>query len=92
VPGRLAGDLTAAAVVIAATGVLRLPEIRSSQGATAPTASAPGAPSGAAPAGADGGDEEPQGEPDTVAEYFLVGTFTSWLLALVVAGLVGLAA
>lgn len=62
----LAGDLTAAAVVIAAKGVLRLPEIRSAR-------------------------EERRGGADVVTEYFLVGTFTSWLLAVALAGLVHLA-
>jgi hypothetical protein len=62
----LAGDLTAAAVVIAAKGVLRLPEIRSAR-------------------------EERRGGADVVTEYFLVGTFTSWLLAVGLAGLVRLA-
>ena len=62
----LAGDLTAAAVVIAAKGVLRLPEIRSAKA-------------------------EKRGGADVVTEYFLVGTFTSWLLAVAVAGLVRLA-
>ena len=62
----LAGDLTAAAVVIAAKGVLRLPEIRSAK-------------------------TEKRGGADVVTEYFLVGTFTSWLLAVAVAGLVRLA-
>jgi len=62
----LAGDLTAAAVVIAAKGVLRLPEIRSAK-------------------------QEQRGAADVVTEYFLVGTFTSWLLAVGVAALVRLA-
>lgn len=59
----LAGDLSAAAIVIAAKGVLRLPEIRTAK-------------------------QEKKGGADTITEYFLVGTFSSWLLAVGVAGLV----
>lgn len=63
----LAGDLTAAAIVIAAKGVLRLPEIRTAR-------------------------DEKKGSSDVVTEYFLVGTFVSWLLAVGVAGFISLAA
>ncbi len=59
----LAGDPTGAAVVVAAKGLVRLPEIRTTRSR----------------GGAQG---------DHVVEYFLIGTFTSWLLALVVAALV----
>jgi hypothetical protein len=48
----LSGELTAAAVVVAAKGLLRWPELRSAQA---------------------------QG-PTPVSEYFLVGSFASWLL------------
>lgn len=58
----LAGDPAAAAVVVAAKGLLRFPEIRSDRG-----------------------------QPDHVTEYFLIGTFTSLLLATVV-GVIILAA
>lgn len=52
----LAGDLTGAAVVIAAKGFLRLPEIRS-------------------------GADKREGEDDQIAEYFLIGTLCSLLIA-----------
>jgi uncharacterized membrane protein YqjE len=52
----LSGDLTAAAVVIAAKGLLRLPEIRDSA-------------------------SQSEGASDHVTEYFLIGTFMSWLVA-----------
>ena len=91
----MAGDLTAAAVVIAAKGILRLPEIRTSRSVPAPA----GERDGRSPTGvAEGGSgvlatgEQSSGPPDTVAEYFLVGTFTSWILALLVAGLAQLGA
>ncbi|HEU4974290.1 MAG TPA: hypothetical protein VFT50_04330 [Baekduia sp.] len=52
----LGGNLTGAAIVIAAKGLLRLPEIRSSE-------------------------EQSRGATDSVTEYFLIGTFTSLLVA-----------
>lgn len=57
----LGGDLAAAAVVVAAKGLLRFPELRRA--------------------------EEDRGRPgsDLVTEYFLVGTLTSWLVAVVLA-------
>ncbi|TNM70171.1 hypothetical protein FHN55_00255 [Streptomyces sp. NP160] len=75
----LGGDLTAAAAVIAAKGLLRLPEVR-----TASRLALAGEPAG----GAAG---RPVRGADVVTEYFLVGTFSSWLLALAVAGVVALA-
>jgi hypothetical protein len=51
----LAGELTAAAVVVAAKGLLRFPELQRS--------------------------ERDQG-PSDVSEYFLIGSFASWLVAL----------
>jgi hypothetical protein len=54
----LAGDLTAAAVVVAAKGLLRFPELQRTSKEDGPT---------------------------EVSEYFLIGSFSSWLLA--VAGL-----
>ncbi|RBY79356.1 hypothetical protein DQ239_06930 [Blastococcus sp. TF02-09] len=89
----MAGDLTAAAVVIAAKGILRLPEIRAPRPPGSPgmpDGEATGAPEGRARVAAD--DPQAVGAPDTVAEYFLVGTFTSWILALLVAGLAQLGA
>ncbi len=59
----LSGQLTGAAVVVAAKGLLRLPEIRSKKESRA------------------GGD-------DHVAEYFLIGTLASWLVATALAALV----
>lgn len=52
----LAGDVTGAAIIIAAKGLLRLPEIRTTE-------------------------EEHKGQGDLVTEYFLIGTFSSLLLA-----------
>ncbi|MCH8611891.1 hypothetical protein [Arsenicicoccus dermatophilus] len=52
----LAGQPTAAAVVVAAKGLLRFPELQDQRGAGQRI--------------------------DTVTEYFLLGTFTSWLVAL----------
>ncbi len=51
----VAGELTAVAVVVAAKGLLRFPELQRSRTAEGPT---------------------------TVSEYFLIGSFASWLLAL----------
>ncbi len=59
----LSGQLTGAAVVVAAKGLLRLPEIRSKKQARA-------------------------GLDDHVAEYFLIGTLASWLVAVALAALV----
>jgi hypothetical protein len=62
----LTGDLTGAAVIIAAKGLLRLPEIRSSA-------------------------EQASGATDQVTEYFLIGTFSSLLIAGGLAALVSVA-
>jgi hypothetical protein len=59
----IAGELTAAAVVVAAKGLLRFPELQ--RGAST-------------------------GGPSDISEYFLVGSFASWLLALGGLGLVAL--
>ena len=56
----LAGELTAAAIVVAAKGLLRFPELQSSRG---------------------------EG-PSDVSEYFLIGSFASWLFAMAGVGLV----
>lgn len=50
-----AGELTAAAVVVAAKGLLRFPDLQRSRRAQGPTA---------------------------VSEYFLIGSFASWLLGI----------
>jgi hypothetical protein len=59
----LAGQLTAAAVVVAAKGLLRFPELQ--RGSEA-------------------------GGPSDVTEYFLIGSFASWLVALAGLGLLAL--
>lgn len=65
------GDLTAAAVVVAAKGLLRFPELQRAQ---------------------RGGDREAALDgPSDVTEYFLIGSFASWLLALGGAALIHLA-
>jgi hypothetical protein len=59
----LAGELTAAAIVVAAKGLLRFPELQ--RGA-------------------------PHSGPSDITEYFLIGSFASWLVALGGLGLVAL--
>lgn len=61
----LAGQLTAAAVVVAAKGLLRFPELQRGVSAETP---------GGTTVGPDG--------PSDVTEYFLIGSFASWLFAL----------
>lgn len=56
----LAGQFTAAAVVVAVKGLLRFPELQRGVSAEART---------------------PDG-PSDVTEYFLIGSFASWLVAL----------
>ena len=63
----LAGEFGAAGLVIAAKGLLRFPEIQ----ATARNGNGPGGTYPGGPAGID-----------DVTEYFLVGSFVSWLIAL----------
>lgn len=58
----LSGELTAAAIVVAAKGLLRFPELQARRGE-----------------GDDG--------PSDVSEYFLIGSFASWLFALAGVGL-----
>ena len=71
----LAGEFGAAGIVIAAKGLLRFPEIQAAargngnangNPTSGPTGSYPGGPAGI----------------DDVTEYFLVGSFVSWLIAL----------
>jgi hypothetical protein len=62
----LSGDLAAAAVIVAAKGLLRFPELQSYRGEL---------PSGARP-GLSGQ------RIDVLTEYFLIGSLTSWSLAL----------
>ena len=71
------GDLTAAAVVVAAKGLLRFPELQRAQRRHA-----------GREAGQDG---TPPDGPSDVTEYFLIGSFASWLLALGGAALIHLA-
>lgn len=63
-----AGELTAAAVVAAAKGLLRFPELQRAHRRH---------------------DPHPDG-PSDVSEYFLIGSFASWLLALVGVALISL--
>ncbi len=69
----LAGEFAAAGLVIAAKGLLRFPEIQASA-RSHPTSAGTGAPSGSYPGGPAGIDD--------VTEYFLVGSFVSWIVAL----------
>ncbi|MDQ6641892.1 MAG: hypothetical protein M3Y66_05285 [Actinomycetota bacterium] len=62
----LAGHVTAASIVIAAKGLLRFPELQAKREVTVP---------------ADGAKLTPTNI-DKVTEYFLVGSFLSWLIAL----------
>lgn len=57
----LRGDLAAAAVVVAAKGLLRFPELRRAE------------------------EDRQREASDLVTEYFLVGTLTSWLVAVMLA-------
>ena len=65
----LAGQVTAASLVIAAKGLIRFPELQSSSRS----------------------DEDEQAAPDmrihALTQYFLVGSFVSWLVALASVGL-----
>jgi hypothetical protein len=70
----LAGEFTAAGIVIAAKGLIRWPELQARTRETG-TSSTPGT-----SASAVGIDE--------ITEYFLVGSFVSWLVALATLGLV----
>ena len=64
----LAGEFGAAGLVIAAKGLLRFPELQASGRAS--------------PSGPTGGSRGGPVGIDDVTEYFLVGSFVSWLLAL----------
>lgn len=83
----LAGNLTAAAVVVGAKGLLRFPELAASEsrGASGPP------PIIIQTAGTEGSGTGDSTEltttpvdhgPNPVTEYFLIGSFASWLLAL----------
>ena len=81
----LAGNLTAAAVVVGAKGLLRFPELAASESSSRTTSPIIIQSS----AGADPGKTtqprpttEPHQGPNPVTEYFLIGSFASWLLAL----------
>jgi hypothetical protein len=81
----LAGNLTAAAVVVGAKGLLRFPELAASESSTRAAASpiiiqsSMGEPG----KGADTSPSVPAHQgPNPVTEYFLIGSFASWLLAL----------
>lgn len=82
----LAGEFAAAGLVIAAKGLLRFPEIQASARGGASSLGASGTAGSANPAlpgrTTAGRRTGPVGI-DDVTEYFLVGSFVSWLLALV---------
>jgi hypothetical protein len=88
----LAGNLTAAAVVVGAKGLLRFPELAASEarGASGPPPIIIQA-AGATESSGKGADPEPTTPvdhgPNPVTEYFLIGSFASWLLALAGLGL-----
>lgn len=67
----LAGQVTAASLVIAAKGLIRFPELQSSGRGD----------------DADDGAPEPDMRIHALTQYFLVGSFVSWLVALVSVGL-----
>jgi hypothetical protein len=71
----LAGEFGAAGLVIAAKGLLRFPEIQAAARGANGNPANPTDPSGAAYQGGPAGI-------DDVTEYFLVGSFVSWLIAL----------
>ncbi|MFI9486193.1 hypothetical protein ACIG47_07355 [Promicromonospora sp. NPDC052451] len=86
----LAGNLTAAAVVVGAKGLLRFPELAASESsarAASPIIIQTSA-KGTAGMPTDPGTAAPihQG-PNPVTEYFLIGSFASWLIALAGLGL-----
>lgn len=68
----LAGEVTAASLVIAAKGLIRWPELQSARRAQRPRP--------LLPHGAEGERRAPT--IDELTEYFLVGSFISWLVAL----------
>ena len=82
----LAGNLTAAAVVVGAKGLLRFPELAASESSSRAAASSIVLQSslGSDPSkGANPSpDAPPHQGPNPVTEYFLIGSFASWLLAL----------
>ncbi|GAA2743672.1 hypothetical protein GCM10009868_18360 [Terrabacter aerolatus] len=69
----VAGEFGAAGLVIAAKGLLRFPEIQAAARGNGAAATGSG-PHGSYPGGPAGIDD--------VTEYFLVGSFVSWLIAL----------
>lgn len=78
----LAGEFGAAGLVIAAKGLLRFPEIQAASRALPATpAAAPAPPAGGAGATTSAQRPGPVGI-DDVTEYFLIGSFVSWLVAL----------
>lgn len=87
----LAGNLTAAAVVVAAKGLLRFPELAASESSTRAAASPiiiQTSTGGEPGKGADPSPTVPAHDgPNPVTEYFLIGSFASWLLALAGLGL-----
>lgn len=76
----LAGEITAASLVIAAKGLIRWPELQSARRAQRPRP--------LLPHGSEGDRRAPT--IDELTEYFLVGSFISWLVALSCLVLAGL--
>ena len=73
----MSGSITAAAAVVAAKGLLRYPELKAGDDAAA-SAIRPNALA--------------DSRPNPVSEYFLIGSFASWLVAVAALGLVELGA
>jgi len=75
----LAGQPTAAALVISAKSIVRFPEL-SARGR--PPGGTPQAPPSEADSGARAGSATALNETDEITEYFLLGSLSSWTLAL----------
>lgn len=82
----LAGNLTAAAVVVGAKGLLRFPELAASEARSSRAPAPIIIQTAAGESSLRGVDPEPMAPvnhgPNPVTEYFLIGSFASWLLAL----------
>jgi hypothetical protein len=83
----LAGNLTAAAVVVGAKGLLRFPELAASESSSrTPSPIIVQSATGNTPNQVVETQPIHQG-PNPVTEYFLIGSFASWLIALAGLGL-----
>jgi hypothetical protein len=83
----LAGNLTAAAVVVGAKGLLRFPELAASESSSRTPSPIIVQSAGGETSGRDVGARPSHQGPNPVTEYFLIGSFASWLLALAGLGL-----